>query len=207
MSKKQKPVSAAVLSPAQVAHAALLPVFESLQGATVAAVDASASRSKLIVSAIKALFETSTDYAADRVAVFGDGLRSTKKSEGTKGTLADALNSEFGDKLQVTVRSTLAHARAVAENWSNPAVREAAEKSGLRKARDVAKPSAKPETAKPETAKPEYSLAVMCEMVAAHLDDAIFALRQHMLHCADSISIAKIGEIEVHLASKTKKTA
>jgi hypothetical protein len=195
-------------TPADVALATLLPIFAGLQDRTSENVTLGTSRSAAIVAVIKTLHETSTDYSADCVKVLGDGNKGTKKDEGTKGTLADALTAKYGNALHVAVRNELAYARIVAANWNIVAVREAAEKSGLRKARDVAKPKAAPEAAPAAPAAPvTYSQAQMVEMVANHFDDAIFAVRAYLLRCADSIGVAKLGEIEVHLANKTRKQA
>jgi len=196
-------------TPAEIALATLLPIFTGLQERTSENVTLGASRSAAIVSAIKVLYETSTDYAADRVKVLGDADKQTRATDGGKGTLCDALNAKYGKvNLHATVRNEMSQARIVAENWNIIAVREAAEKSGLRKARDVAKPKAVPE-AVPEAVPvaPQYSQSQMVEMVANHFDDAIFAVRAYLLRCADSIGVAKLGEIEVHLANKTRKQA
>jgi len=195
-------------TPVAIALATMFPLFSAFQNRTSENSTLGASRSAGIVAAIKMLHETSTDYAADVVTLLGDGKKGTKKEDHAKGTLADALSAKFGDKLHISVRNETAWARIVASNWNNPAVREAAEKSGLRKARDVAKPKAAPEAA-PEAAPvaPQYSQSQMVEMVANHFDDAIFAVRAYLLRCADSIGVAKLGEIEVHLANKTRKQA
>ena len=201
--------TSSIAAPVAVAYATMFPQFDALQVRTTDNKVAGISRSKVIVGAIALLHATSTDYAADTVALLGDGNKGTKKDdEGTKGTLADALTAKHGNLLEVSVRNELSWARIVAANWNIVAVREAAEKSGLRKARDVAKPRAKPETA-PETATvaPQYSQSQMVEMVANHFDDAIFAVRAYLLRCADSIGVAKLGEIEVHLANKTRKAS
>jgi len=205
---KQDKQVPATQTPIAIALATLFPLFSALQNRTSENVTLGASRSAGIVAAIKTLHATSTDYAADCVALLGDANKGTKKSDGTKGTLADSLVAEFGDKLSVVTRNELAYARIVAENWNIVAVREAAEKSGLRKARDVAKPKAPPEDV-PVAAPvaPQYSQSQMVEMVANHFDDAIFAVRAYLLRCADSIGVAKLGEIEVHLANKTRKQA
>ena len=202
---KQGPV---VQTPVAIALATMFPLFSALQDRTTENSTLGASRSAGIVASIATLHATSTDYAADVVALLGDGKKGTKKEDHAKGTLADALSAKFGDKLHVSVRNETAWARIVASNWNNPAVREAAEKSGLRKARDVAKPKAAPEAA-PEAAPvaPQYSQSQMVEMVANHFDDAIFAVRAYLLRCADSIGVAKLGEIEVHLANKTRKAS
>lgn len=207
--KQDKQVPATpVKTPVAIALASLLPVFDALQTQTDASIVLGTSRSASICATIKALHESSTDYAADCVTLFGDGLKHTKKAAGVKGTLADALVAKYSDKLHVNVRAEISRARTVAANWNNPAVRDAAEKSGIRKAYDVAKPKAASEATPVAPVTPvAYSQATMVELVAAHFDDALFAIRAYLLRAADSISVAKLGEIECHLANKTRKVS
>jgi hypothetical protein len=205
MSKKQdKPV---VQTPVAIALATVFPLFDALQTQTDASIAGATSRSATVCAAIKTLHETSTDFGADCVAWLGDGKKSTKLDAGVKGTLADALVAKYGDKLHVNVRAEISRVRTVAQNWNRQDVRDAAEKSGIRKAYDTAKPRAAPEaeTATVATVAPAYSQSMMVELVAAHFDDAVFALRAYLLRAADSIGVAKLGEIEVHLANKTRK--
>jgi len=198
-----------VATPVQIALASMLPLFCALQERTTENVALGTSRSAGIVAAIGTLHKTSTDFAADRVALLGDANKGTKRADGTKGALVEALSAKYGaNSLHVSVRNECAWARIVCENWNVPAVREAAEKSGLRKARDVAKPKAKPETsATPPSVEKPYSQSEAVEFVAAHFDDVVYAMRAYLLRAADSIGIAKLGELEVHLSSKTRKTS
>jgi len=205
---KQDKQVPATQTPIAIALATLFPLFSALQNRTSENVTLGASRSAGIVAAIKTLHATSTDYAADCVALLGDGKKGTKKEDHAKGTLADALSAKFGDKLHVSVRNETAWARIVASNWNIPAVREAAEKSGLRKARDVAKPKATPE-ATPEATpvSAQFAKDTALAWIHAHLDEALEAVRGDLLRAADSIGVSKLAELEIHLNSKTRKQA
>jgi hypothetical protein len=195
---KKNAVSAAV-----VAHNALYPLLVGLQDQTQANVDAGASRSKAMVETLIALRANSTDYAADCIVILGDGLKGTKKDAGTKGTLADELAKAYGDKLHVSVRSQIAIIRKVAANIDVPAVREAAPK-GIRAMYDTLKAKTETTVVDAAPAAAAYSQAMMVALVAEHFDDAVFAMRAYLLRAADAIGVNKIGELEVHLHSKTR---
>ena len=196
-------------TPAEIALATLLPLFEALQERTSENQKTGVTRSAGIVAAIATLHATSTDYAADRAVLLGDASKGTKAVDGSKGTLCDALNAKYGKaNLHVIVRNEMTWARIVAENWNIVAVREAAEKSGLRKARDVAKPKAPPEA--PPVAVPVSAQSAKDTALAwihAHLDEALEAVRGDLLRAADSIGVSKLAELEIHLNSKTRKQA
>jgi len=137
---KSKPAVRKPASAVAVAVATLFPVLAQQDVMAQESAKATESRSKTIVAAIATLFASSKDYKADVVAVFGNG---TRGKDNIKGQLAEKLDAAKITAL--VVRNTLSHARTVAVNWTNADVRKAAEESGLRKARDVAKPKAEPE--------------------------------------------------------------
>jgi hypothetical protein len=200
----------AVASAVQAAHSALITILCTYQDQTAANVAATESRSKQECAILITLWTASVDRAADCIALLGDGQKSTKKVDGVKGSVVDALVKQYADKLHVNVRSEVHKMRTVFHGLHLPAVREAAEKRGLRAAYEAAKPKAAAEVEVAVAAKPAGSAV---DRVAAILleeggfDAALTALRSYFVRAADSIGLAKLSEVEVHLSSKTKKTA
>lgn len=169
--------------------------------------------------------------AEKMIEIFGNGEVNDKHVPGTMATVlraeivklyktanpkakdvdAEAYDAQVAAHVKVRVqrvRNDLSLIRAVLENSGNPAV-IAALPNGLRAAYNARKPKAeKPDkTAAPEVkpeANPSYSQAYMVALVAQHVDDAIFALRDYLIRAKDGVGISKVAEIEMHLANKTK---
>jgi hypothetical protein len=206
---RTKPAKSQVATAVQAAHAVLLPILCTLQDVTQANVLAGESRSKQVCAALIALYDNSTNRAADGIALLGDGKKGTKKDDGVKGSIVDALVKQYGDKLHVNVRSEVSKMRIVYAELHNPLVRKAAEENGLRAARNIAKPKAAAETEVAVATKPagtvvDRAVAILSE--DGGFDAMLTALRSHFVRAADSIGLSKMSEIEVHLMSKTKKT-
>lgn len=200
----------AVASAVQAAHSALIAILSTYQDQTAANVVASESRSKLECATLITLWTASVDRAADCIALLGDGQKSTKKVDGVKGSVVDALVKQYADKLHVNVRSEVHKMRTVFQHLHIPAVREAAEKRGLRAAYDTAKPKAAAEVAAAPAVAPVGSAMDRVTAILSEeggFDAAIAALRSYFVKAADSIGLSKLGEVEVHLMSKTKKQA
>jgi len=195
MARKQKRISAVIVSPVSVCVASILPVLLSQHEQVRANASATESRSATICSAIATLYAAMPDtseYKSAVVSIFGNGVRG---KENVKGTLAEELDK--ANVKDVIVRNTLAHARTVAENFGNADVRKSAAESGLRKARDLAKPKAAAETETPTTpavkmttleviaaAIKEHGIATVLGMVESCLTAMADPIRAQVVHDA-----------------------
>lgn len=186
------------LSPVAVAVAAIYPALKSEAQCSERNAGEAKSRSATVVAAIKTLWETAEDKVAAGIATFGDGL-STKES--VKGELWTKLHADGVKSGQVY--NTLAWGRTVYAHFGHAEVRKAALESGLRKARDVAKPKAKAEASEKAEAAPSSSTDI-AEFVHRNFDAVLVAMQAEFIRMRDPISLAKLGEINIHLASKTK---
>lgn len=202
MSKSDRNTSK-TLSPVAVAVAAIFPMLQSEVARGAENATLAASRSATIVGALVALWDATPapGRIANGVTVLGDGLKTKESVKGELWTMLHAAGVKSGP-----VYVTLAHARRVYAELGRADVRKAATESGLRKAYDTAKPAAATETAT-ETSSNKGVPVDIAEFVHRNLDAVLIALRAEFIRCKDPISLAKMGELEMHLASKTSKTA
>lgn len=207
MTKRKSTSTSSTSTPEQIAHAALLPVFLTYASEVAESGKRTASRSKAICDAIAAMFAAYANdapgYMRACVNLFGNGIKT--KDERVTGTLYDALKAQ--NVTDGTVYVTLHHAREVALAYVKDDVRKVASEKGLRAAYNTAKPKAKSEGASADTSaeKPSaaWSPSMAIALVNEHFDDVLVALQAYFVRAKDSISLAKLGEIENHLNQKT----
>jgi hypothetical protein len=206
MAKKASKTTQAQVSPVAAFVAAFVTVLTQQGAQAEENAKQNATRSAAIVALIAELYAAfkgdAKGYLAAVADALGNGLRGKANEPGkVAAQLKDAKVTAL------CVRTTLSHARTIANNWGKANVRKVASESGLRAGYDEAKPakgeaesSSKGETAAPVTLSLAEVLGVEFERIggAAILAMVASLYRAHK----DTIRAAAVDECKVRVAMK-----
>ncbi len=215
--------NAAKVDPVQVCYDTVYPLLVAADHSQAE----NATRAKTGVAAIVALWTAHganlETYISEVFALFGNDNKNPKKPDAERGRLNIAMGAANVAKTGAA-RTLFSMLRTVAIAMPKSEVRDLATKgeAGINKLATTARKAlGRVSKSKTKTApvgevvsrEPVQVNATLIpdnvgmDWVRAHVDLAYAALRDAAIKAADSITLARLGDIEIHLASKTSKTA